>query len=262
VPSLESSIDDLYKLQLSEFVSARTALAKTLAGAEQKRVKALVKPTVVPWTANQLFWHARPEYDRLAKAGEKLRAQQIAALKGRTSALQPAVAAHRQALADAVAAATRLALEAGQNPPADALGRMLEAVSLSERLPEPAGRFTKPLQPAGFEALVGLPLKAAARPQHLTVVPPRTSGSAELKPADRARAAKEREREAERERAAQVERARQEALRLAETAVNQAKAGEAEARKAWENARDRLSEAERELEKLRETKAGRQPSKK
>ena len=264
MPSLETRIDELYKLPPSEFVAARTALARTLAGADQKLVKGLVKPTVVPWAANQLFWHARPAYDRLAKAGEKLRAQQIAALKGRVSGLQPAIAAHREALADAVAAATGLAFAAGQHPPADALGRMLEALSLSETLPEPVGRFTKPLQPAGFEALAGIPIKGATSPvrPHLTVVPPQRGGpSGALAAKERAAAARERA-EAEREKAAQDERERLEAVRLAETALNQAKAEEAQARKAWENAQGRLKEAERKLSDLRETKTSRHPSKK
>ena len=46
--ALDAKIDDLYQLGLSEFTSARNALAKSLSGAEAKRVKALPKPTVVP----------------------------------------------------------------------------------------------------------------------------------------------------------------------------------------------------------------------
>ena len=73
----------LYQLPLSEFTAARNALAKTLKGAEAKRIKQLPKPTVVPWTVNQLFWHARKSYDRVIASGQALRDAQIAALKGR-----------------------------------------------------------------------------------------------------------------------------------------------------------------------------------
>jgi hypothetical protein len=44
-------------------------------------VKALKKPTLVPWAVNQVYWHARPVYDRLAKSGAALRSAQIAALE-------------------------------------------------------------------------------------------------------------------------------------------------------------------------------------
>src|SRR6185503_2684646 len=85
MPSLDSSIDRLYQEPLEGFVAARTALAKTLTGAEAKRVKALQKPTTVPWAVNQLYWHARPVYDRLIKSGGAVRAAQIAALGGRAA---------------------------------------------------------------------------------------------------------------------------------------------------------------------------------
>jgi len=80
VSALDAKIDDLYRLPLSEFTGARNALAKTLTGDEAKRVRALEKPTVVPWAVNQVYWRARSTYDRLMKSGEKLRAAQIAAL--------------------------------------------------------------------------------------------------------------------------------------------------------------------------------------
>ena len=65
-------------------------------------MKGLQKPTVVPWAVNQVYWHARPVYDRLVSSGEKLRAAQIEALKGRSADVRRATEAHRKALADAV----------------------------------------------------------------------------------------------------------------------------------------------------------------
>ena len=81
--ALDAKIDDLYRQPLGEFTGARNALAKTLTGDEAKRVKALAKPTVVPWAVNQVYWRARAAYDRLMKSGERLRKAQIAALEGR-----------------------------------------------------------------------------------------------------------------------------------------------------------------------------------
>jgi hypothetical protein len=259
VPSLESRIGDLYKLPLGEFVAARNALAKTLPPDEARRVKALSKPTVVPWAANQLFWHERATFDRLVKAGGKLRAAQIGALKGRTSDLQAAAAAHRKALGEAVAAATRLAQIAGQSPPADTLGRMLEAVSLSDEPPEPPGRFATILQPAGFEALAGIPIKEGGAPQRPQL---RIVGSGRGSSAKERAAAEREEAAAERERAAEAERERRAAIAQAETAVAQARLDEARARKAWENSKERLDEAERELGRLRGNEPSGGPSRK
>ena len=81
--SVDAEIDNLYKAPLQEFVQLRAALAKRLTGADAQRVKALPKPTLVPWAVNQLYWWARPGDDRLTKSGAKLRAVQIAGLEGR-----------------------------------------------------------------------------------------------------------------------------------------------------------------------------------
>ena len=57
---------------LADFTSSRNALAKSLSGDEAKRVKALAKPTLVPWAVNQVYWRARSVYERLLKAGDRL----------------------------------------------------------------------------------------------------------------------------------------------------------------------------------------------
>jgi len=232
VPRLNSKIDDLYKGPLNEFVAARAALARTLAGDEARRVKALQKPTVVPWTVNQLYWHARPVYDRLAAGGEKLRDAQIAALKGKNSDVRRATEAHRKSMADAIAEAMRLASAAGAHPGADELMKTLEAVSLARELSEPPGRLTRPLQPAGFEALAGVPVKAVkAAPR----AAPEPRAKPELRPTH--------EQEDRRKKEAD-ERRRKKATERAEREVTRAKAAEARARAAWERARQTLAAAE------------------
>lgn len=154
--TLESKIDDLYRGSLGDFVANRTALAKTLAGDEAKRVRALAKPTVVPWAVNQVYWRARSTYDRLIKSGERLRSAQVAALGGKKVDIREATDAHRQAMADAVQEAEKIAAGAGVQPARDALTRTFEAISLASARPESPGRLTKPLLPSGFEALVGV----------------------------------------------------------------------------------------------------------
>ena len=163
--ALDAKIDDLYRLPLGEFTGTRNALAKSLSGAEAKRVKALPKPTVVPWAVNQVYWRARATYDRLMKSGEKLRAAQIAALEGRNADVRAAGDAHRRAIGEAVAEAERLSVASGAKPGTDALARTFEALSLATTASETPGRLTETLQPAGFVRL----LASAFCANHLSI---------------------------------------------------------------------------------------------
>ena len=160
--ALESKIDELYQGPLAQFTASRNTLAKTLSKTEAARVKKLAKPTAVPWALNQLYWKARPTWDRLLKSGEKLRAAQLGALKGGKADVRAATEAHRQAVTDAARAIERVTAQSGFAPPADQLMRALEALSLMSAPPSPAGRLTDAPQPAGFEALTGVPIRPPA----------------------------------------------------------------------------------------------------
>jgi hypothetical protein len=264
VSALDAKIDDLYRLPLSEFTGARNALAKSLQGAEAKRVKALAKPTVVPWAVNQLYWRARATYDRLMKSGEKLRVAQIAALEGRNADVRAAGDAHRRAISEAVAEAERLCAASGAKPGTDALARTFESLSLATSAPEAPGRLTETLQPAGFEALLGVtPAEVRSTKSEvrsgssgkLEVVKsgeprtpkaePRTSAAA--KAAERA-AAKEAARAA-------AEKAKHDAaVKAAEQNLERVQAGEQKARETWERAHDDLLAARQALSDLRRSR--------
>lgn len=222
--ALESNIDDLYQQPLGEFTAARNALAKTLSGAEAARVRALGKPTVVAWAVNLLYGQARATFDRLRKSGERLRAAQIARLKGRTADVRGASDAHQKAIAEAASHAAALAARAGSSPDADELTRTLEALSVAADLPEPPGRLTRPLKPAGFEALSGVsPVAAAVK---------KAPGKSE---------------EAETRRKAEAARRLEAEMKRAEEVLDRATAAEAKARAAWERAKRELESAERAL---------------
>lgn len=233
VPDVEQAIDRLYALPLDQFTAARNALARTLKGDDAARVKRLVKPTVVPWAVNQLYWHDRPAYERLMAAGRALRRAQVAALEGGTSDLRGASAAHRAALSDAARSATRLAT--GTSPAADALTRMLESLSLASEPPSGQGRFTEPLQPAGFEALAGITPVAGPAAQAL-------SAGASTPAPERPDAARRVGGAAERRRAAAAEAA---ARRAADARVERARRDLAQARERESRARD-LAEVARQ----------------
>jgi hypothetical protein len=233
VPSLDQQIDDLYKQPLDQFTRARNELAKSLKGDDAKRVRALAKPTVVPWAVNQLYWRARGTYDRLLKAGERLRNAQIAALEGKSADVRTATDAHRHAIADAVAEAERLAAPSGSKPSPDVLTRTLEALSLAAEPPERPGRLTEGLRPAGFEALDGIAPVVSRKSQVVSQKSHVTDQKSE--------AARRREDALARQAARDYEAA----LRRADAAVARAEAGEKLARAAWERAHDALLEARR-----------------
>ena len=143
-------IGELFQLPPDEFTAARNALAKTLTGDAAREVKALRKPNAVAWAVNQVYWKARPAWDALMKAGQALRAAQIAALKGKKSDLREATDKHRKMLADAVTRAQQVAGKSNVNPNTDQLARMLEALSLMPEPLENTGRFVEVVQPSGF----------------------------------------------------------------------------------------------------------------
>lgn len=239
VTPVEQGIDDLYKGSLSDFIAGRTALARTLKGAAAQRVKAQQKPRVGAWAVNQVYWHARPVWDRVAKSGEKLRAEQIAALKGRRADLRGATEAHHKAIAAAITEGLRFGSANGVHPSTDELARTFEALSLAREWPEPPGRLTRPLEPAGFEALAGVVVKPqAARPTPQPGVPAREKEVVRLRERDQAAA----------------ERREQAARQKAEAAVARAEAAETRARHAWERSKQDL---ERVLHQARQAKKAR-----
>lgn len=163
--SLDTRIDDLYRVPLDEFVAARTQLAKELNGDDSKRIKQLKKPTIVPWAVNQVYWHARPFFERALKSGADVRRAQVAALEGRKADVRGAGDAHRRAIAVAVAKATELAAAKGIQPARDELTQTFEAIALAAAAPETPGRLTQSLRPGGFEMLAGVePAAIVPRP--------------------------------------------------------------------------------------------------
>ena len=251
--SLDAKIDDLYRQPLDAFVPSRNALAKTLTGADAAQVRALAKPTVVPWAVNQVYWQARPTYDKVIKSGERLRAAQIASLEGRRGGdVREAGDTHRRALADAAKEAERLAAKVGAKPAADALMRTFEALSLASEAPEPAGRLTKPLQPSGFEALAGVTPVARPFPASARLETRASAGGPEraaLRPGVQP-ARSEGDRRKER---AAAEAARKQAVEVKKAEATLARAEEAErrAREVWDRAHDELLEARQRLTQLK-----------
>jgi len=265
--SLESKIDELYQRPLDEFIPARSALASELKGDDARRVKQLKKPTNAPWAVNQVYWHARPVFDRALKSGSALRRAQIAALEGRSADVRGATDAHRQAVSAAVAKAIEIARGGNVHPDRDALIQTFEALSLASTPPESPGRLTQPLQPGGFEMLTGVEpvatpkVRPAPDPPHAVRQKPDTTDgtphAARVKPdAAYEKRREESERKAAaaaqaREREAAAERRRHDAaVKKAEAALAHAREREADAERAWRQAQENVDAAKRALRSL------------
>ena len=158
---LDDDLNDLFRLPLSEFISARTTLAARLKkegrAAESNQVKAIAKPAISVWTVNQLYWRHRNQFEQLISAGQRFRRAHTSRT-AKVADLNEALESRRDALNRLSDLATALLTEAGHNPSLETLRRIsttLEAISAYAALPEnqAAGRLTRDLDPPGFESL-------------------------------------------------------------------------------------------------------------
>lgn len=156
---LDTDLDALFTLPLSEFTGERNALAARLKksgrGDEAVRVKAMAKPPVSAWAVNQLYWNHRQTFDQLLASGERVHKTQAS---GKLAEMREALNARREALKDLSELASSLLEDAGHNPSLDIIRRItstLEAMSVyASRSDAPrAGRLTHDVDPPGFESL-------------------------------------------------------------------------------------------------------------
>ena len=240
--------DELFRLPLSEFTSARNALAAKLKkdgdSEESDRIKALAKPPVSAWVVNQLYWKHRGAFDRLFAAGEQFRNAQAAQLAGKSADLRGPLDARREALGELTKLAAEILREAGHPSSPEMMRRImttLEALATYGNHPgaPPAGRLTADIDPPGFEALAALvpagthrsgAAKGQAAPRVIPFNQPKPQRAARKAADDR-----EDSRRAEQELRERQNEARK-ALREAERAL-------VEARRAAERARADMKEA-------------------
>ncbi|HZT92626.1 MAG TPA: hypothetical protein VFA05_11360 [Gaiellaceae bacterium] len=239
VPDLEHELDELYGVPLERFTGARNDLARRLKHAHQEEaaaaVKALRKPSVVAWTANQLA-RGEPELvEALLDAGERLRDVQQRALAGSASAdeVNDAAAAERDAVRTLLTAARSVLAERATAALLDRLARTLRAAAVEPeaRVLLERGRLTDELEAVGFGPLEAVkPRPRRARDELAAAARERVK---ELR-AEARRLARE---------AGEAERAAQEASRAADDLAAEARDKRGEA----ERAATELAEAEQEL---------------
>jgi hypothetical protein len=292
-PGGGDEIGALYQGPLAEFIDARNRLAARLRQAgdadESARVKALPKPSAPAWALNQVYWHARQDYDRLIAAGDGLRALQQQMLGGRSVDPRDSMQERQAAVRQVVDRAARFLADAGQ-PVTDATRQRLNvtADALATWGSQPQGyvhgRLDRDIDPPGFAALASLGppalrlvksgreaaevaanVAAAPRPAHAGARPaakarPGNSGTAEPSAAERAaakRAAEKAAQEAARAREAEhrrLSRAVQDAerdLRVRATARDRAAGALSTATAAVQSMAREVASLERQLAALR-----------
>jgi hypothetical protein len=251
-PDVDEQSDRLYPVPLDEFTQARNALAKEL---KRPTIKDIEKPSIAAWAVNQLYWKGRDSYDQLTQAGERLRVEHRKLLTGKPAGIRDAEKAHRDAIRAAVEKIKGVLKDGGHalaDQTLSAVQETLEALPSDDR----PGRLSRPLKPAGFEALAGIrpqgpgtraqasgPRLETSAPRLLTSSRPRAeAGGSGLKLVKSATDEK-RERDEARRRAKE-ERERKERQREAEKARKAAEA-------AMLGAEDAVKKAEKTLGELR-----------
>ncbi len=145
----EQTVATLYQAAPEAFVAERQRLAAELKANGDKtgaaKVGKLARPALSAWVVNQLWWHARADFEELFATAKQLRAGKLSAS-----------AAHRQAVAKLATRAQRLLSEAG-HPANDATLRRV-SMTLSGLAaaggfePDQPGALAKDREPAGFDA--------------------------------------------------------------------------------------------------------------
>src|SRR5262245_28485059 len=134
--NVEQDIDALFSLPLTEFTSARNALAARLKRdkrqAETEFVKALLKPSVSAWAVNQLYWKHRQAFDQLVATSQRFREAQAAQLAGKAADIQGSLDNRRESLSNLSRLAAEVLRDSGHSPTPDIMRRItgtLEAIS-------------------------------------------------------------------------------------------------------------------------------------
>lgn len=231
-------------MPLAEFTPARNTLAKRL-GPAGAPIRALEKPTLAAWAVNQLFWRRRAVFNRLTEAAGAHRGAHAKRLAGKGGDIAAAERAHQVALRAAAGEIRGLLADAGDAPSTATMQAVTETLQALPGSARP-GRLTRPLRPAGFEALAGLVPVRARTLRGLTPAPPVSTPRTPDEPPDpraatREADARKREEAARRRAQAALERS----LRDARRAVRAAEAALADAQRTFARAkgtRDRLQD--------------------
>jgi hypothetical protein len=270
----DDAVDRLYGLPREEFVGERDALAKQVRADgrrdEAAAIKALPKPTVAAWAANQAVRSQKRAARELWKAGDALSAAHDALLAGKGSGpkLRDATEAERAAVERLVDAARGLLSSSGGDLSDTTIERVRQtlhagAIDPDARDEVAGGRAARERAPQGLFGAdpfaVPAPKRAAKEEPKPTAKPKaEPKAKPEAKPKGKAddAAARKREREeaAERKREEAAARKREREEAAARERERKAAAGRVDkAQRALEQAQERTAKA---AERLEEAQAG------
>jgi hypothetical protein len=259
MPKVDDDIDGLFKLPLTEFISARKALAARLKKngfvSESEGVSALAKPSISAWTVNQLYWRHRDAFDELIATSQRFRKAQAT---GNIVNMREALDARREALSQLSDLAAEALRDAGHNPSPDTLRRIattLEALSAYTTLSDgpSLGRLTEDIDPPGFDSLgsftpsAGI-TKLAAKPPHVSSSKKAVTASSKTQKAG-AEASRQKERQARINRARALLQQARKALTAARAAVKSLEVAQKKAEATAKEAAQHKREAEERFKK-------------
>jgi hypothetical protein len=261
----DDAVDRLYGLPREEFVGERDALAKQLRADgrrdEAAAVKALPKPTVAAWAANQAVRSQKRAARDLWKTGDALSAAQDAVLAGKGSGakLREASERERAAVETLVDAARGLLGASGGDLSEATIERVREtlhagAIDADARDEVAAGRAVRERSPQGLFGADPFAIPAPKRPAK-TEPEPKAQPAPKTKPEP---ARKARHEGGKSEDAAARKREREEAARRKreEAETRKREREEAAAReRVRKAAADRVDKAQRALEQAQERTA-------
>jgi hypothetical protein len=166
----DTTADALYALSPRDFTAARDERVAELRKAGDREaaadIKALRKPTVTAWLANQLVRRHRDEVEPLLELGAALR-EATATLSG--PELRQLSRQRNEVVAALVRQARRLAADDGQPVSEDASRGLSDTLNAALADPEAgeallAGRLTEALQHSGFGTSSGVAVKKLPEP--------------------------------------------------------------------------------------------------
>jgi hypothetical protein len=145
----EDALNELYRAAHDAFVTERARLSAELKTSGDKpgagRLAKLRRPPLSAWVINQLWWHAREEFEELFSTAERLRAGDLAA-----------GAAHRKAVTALAGRASSLLEASGHAATEATLRRVTGTLSALAATggfdPDPPGALTGDRDPPGFGA--------------------------------------------------------------------------------------------------------------
>ncbi|WP_026874550.1 hypothetical protein [Jiangella gansuensis] len=157
--NLDEAADQLYALLPEEFVEARNGLAKQAKGEGEAevaaRIKALRKPTLAAWLANQVARERSDEVAELAELGGEMR-RAMSSMDG--DRLRDLTGRRKELVDGLVKQGRKLARDAGQKPSVEMIESLTETLLAAIADPRAAdelraGHLAHPLQHVGFGAV-------------------------------------------------------------------------------------------------------------